>query len=287
LLLEKVPLLILAVAACAIVVYAQNHARSLMSLEIYPLPLRLANSLDSTVEYLRQTIWPVDLAVFYPYPTSGVPPFRLAVDAAVLLGITAVALRTAWSRPYLLVGWLWYLVTLLPVIGLVQVGLQGHADRYTYIPHIGLFLSAVWGLTELLPQRRREWLLGGVALVVLLPCVWLTHQQIGYWKTSLALWEHTVAVTPNNSVAHLNYGNDLASVARYDEAAEQWEKVVGIDPTNEVVLVQLGKLYELQDQPEEALRYYRTALALQPKKVFYQELVKQMEQRESGAAVPR
>src|SRR5207247_527149 len=137
------------VGSAVMTVLAQHGGGALKSLGGFPLPSRLANAVDATAAYLGQTVWPADMVAYYPYPRSGLPPVRVAAEGALLLGITVLAACLARKRPYLLMGWLWFLVTLAPVIGVVQVGQQARADRYTYIPHIGLFLAAVWCLWDL------------------------------------------------------------------------------------------------------------------------------------------
>src|SRR5262249_53627711 len=155
LVLEKLPLFALAAASCVVTVWAQHAGGAVKSLERFPLPLRLANAVDAAAVYLGQTVWPAGLAVYYPYPRDGCPPSRVALDDALLLAFTALAVWQARARPYLLVGWLWYLGTLVPVTGLVQVGQQARADRYTYVPLIGVFISLSWALWEALPPTRR------------------------------------------------------------------------------------------------------------------------------------
>ena len=272
LLIEKLPLLALALAACAAAVYAQNEAKSVKSLEDFPLGLRLSNVVDSITAYLRQTVWPTDLAVFYPYPRSGLPTLHVVVEALLLLAVTLLALCWVRTRPYLLVGWLWFLGTLAPVIGIVQIGDQARADRYLYFPHIGLFLAVVWGLGELLSGRRL--LFGFVALLLVAPCVPLTHWQIRYWENSHTLWEHARAVTEDNTVARTNYGQALMSLGREDEACAEWLEAIRIDPRNDVAQASLGHYYMRHQQREKALIHYRAALAARPGDVKYLSLVK-------------
>jgi protein O-mannosyl-transferase len=271
LLIEKLPLLVLALAACAVTVYAQNAAESVKSLEDFPLALRLSNVADSIIAYLRQTAWPTKLAVFYPYPHDGLPMPRVIVEALLLLAITLVALCMVRTRPYLLVGWLWFLGTLAPVIGIVQIGDQSRADRYLYFPHIGLFLAVVWGLGDLLPARRPV-LFGLVALLLLAPCVLLTHKQISCWENDLTLWEHARAVTEDNTVARTNYGQALKSVDREEEACAEWQAAIRINRRNDVAQASLGHYYMRHHQQQQALEHYRAALAARPGDLKYQSL---------------
>jgi tetratricopeptide (TPR) repeat protein len=275
---EKLPLFALALASAAVTVYAQGRSQAIKSLDRFPLPLRLANALDSTATYLEQTFWPTDLAVYYPYPRSGVPALRLLLEGAILLGITILALRWIRSRPYFAVGWFWYLGTLIPVIGLVQVGSQARADRYTYVPLIGVFLALVWTLWEVLPQRRRALALGIVALLVLPPCVVLTRTQVGYWQNSLVLWEHTLAVAPDNPLARTLYATALLAEQREEEAVQQLEEAIRIYPEMDPALVQLGQIHQRRGRREQALACFRTAVALRPGHLPYRMLLENLEQ---------
>ena len=154
--LEKLPLLALSAAVCMATLFAQNQA--MQSNEAYSLPLRLANAVVTSMTYLRQMVWPAKLVVFYPYPQNGLPPGEVTLAAALLVGISGVAWAQRRKRPWLLMGWLWYLVMLLPVVGIIQVGWQAHADRYTYLPQIGIYLAVTWLVAEALGkwQMKRE-----------------------------------------------------------------------------------------------------------------------------------
>jgi tetratricopeptide (TPR) repeat protein len=263
-----VPLLALALAVSALTLIAQES--SIHPLEETPLPVRLANAVDSAATYLVQSLWPANLAVLYPYPRSGVPPVRLLVGGLLLVGSTALAVRWWRSRPYVLVGWLWYLGALVPVIGLVQVGMQARADRYTYVPQIGIILAAVWGLTEALPERRRA--LGlGVAALLLPPCLLLTRAQARLWENSLTLWEHTLAVTGDNPMARLSYGRALWKSRRPDEAIVQLEEALRINPGMGDALVTLGKIHQESGRWEQALACFQAAVEAHPDVASFRE----------------
>jgi tetratricopeptide (TPR) repeat protein len=279
LLMEKLPLFALALASMGITIYAQGQSQAIGTLERFPLGLRLANALHSTMTYLEQTFWPTGLAVYYPYPRSGVSPVPLAIDAVLLLGVTFLALRWLRSRPHVAVGWFWYLATLVPVIGLVQVGSQARADRYTYIPLIGVFVAVVWGLWEGLPRRRRLLGLSIVALLVLPTCMILTWTQIDYWRNSLALWEHTLAVTSDNPVAHTEYAFALVETGRDEEAVSHLEEAIRLYPRIDPAFVLLGQIHERHGRRKEAMACYRTAVELRPDRSYYRALLTRLEQR--------
>src|SRR5262249_35746336 len=154
----------------------------------FPITFRIENALVAYVRYLEKTVWPANLAVIYPL--LPLPVWRVAGAAAILLLISWVAIRSAGRRPYVIVGWLWFIVTLVPVIGLVQVGNQAFADRYTYIPLIGVFIAVVWAVADLRLRSNRGWLAGAVAVVVLLACGLRTSMQVAYWKDALTLFNH-------------------------------------------------------------------------------------------------
>jgi tetratricopeptide (TPR) repeat protein len=298
LLKEKLPLFALALAFCVIAPLAQWQGQALRTLEERPFLLRLGNAAVACVVYLRKAVWPVDLAPFYPFPAHGWPAWQAAGAALVLLGFTALAWRERGRRPYLAVGWLWYLGTLVPVLGLVQVGDQAWADRYTYLPLIGVFLALAWGVPELLAgwgvPRPALGLLGGVTAALCMP---LTRAQIDYWHDDQRLWQHALAVTAGNDFAENNLGvclvqqgkldeamglfaratvfnprNDRAQVnlaqglvaqGKQPEAIQRLVAAVQVRPDNEAAHVLLGRLY-LRDRPEEALPHFREALRLRP-----------------------
>ena len=228
LVIEKLPLLALAAAASVATILAQSEA---MKMNTYvSLPWRLGNTLVSYVAYLGQLFCPLGLAVFYPHPENHLPVWKVAVAFLVLAGITFGAL-VSWRRPYLLVGWLWYLGMLVPAIGLVQVGFQAMADRYTYLPQIGLSIALAWGVADVSrswPCRR--WVCGiGSALVVasLMACAWL---QTSYWRDSETLWTHAVACTSQNAKAHTYLGMALGDLKRLDEAIAHFRQALEIKP---------------------------------------------------------
>ena len=206
LLLEKLPLFGLAVASGVVTIFAQQEA--IQSFEKITLPLRIGNASIAYVVYLGQMFWPSGLAVLYPFPAAGIEIAEVVLSLVLLAGITAgvLVLRRRW--PWVVTGWLWYLIMLVPVIGIVQVGAQTRADRYTYLPQIGLYVMLTWVVAELCAGwRHRRWMLGGLATVILAGLIFCARMQTAYWRNSESLWTHTLACTSGNCLAHNNLGN--------------------------------------------------------------------------------
>ncbi|MBZ5639406.1 MAG: tetratricopeptide repeat protein [Acidobacteriia bacterium] len=260
---EKLPLFAIAFAS-AIATYAvQRSGHAVGSLEQLPMGVRVANAIVSYGAYLAKTAWPSALAVFYPHPRNAVPALEVAASAAALLAVTLFVVRQEGRRPFLLVGWLWYLGTLVPVIGLVQVGGQARADRYTYVPLIGVFLMLAWGVPELLssvirgPGSRRL-----IPIYVLLPALAVAARvQVGHWKDAVSLSEHAIAVTRNNAVAHANLAAALSARGSADRAIPEFEEAVRIDPRQPeaqsglaLLLAERGRLDEAVSHAEAAIR---------------------------------
>src|SRR5438105_314136 len=236
---EKLPLFAIVVASAVITFVAQSHGRAVRTFADAPIALRLSNALVSYAKYLLLTFWPNDLAVYYPF--AGIPAWQIIGAAFLLIGITAFCFSQRKIRPYLIVGWLWFLGTLVPVIGLVQVGGQIMADRYFYIPSIGLFIPLVFGLADVAKRWHVAPLLGAtIAGVVLLALATLTNAQIQRWRDSFTLFEHTLAVTPPNLRIEHNLGIAMGISGRYDEAATHIAKALQIDPNFYDGLVAMG-----------------------------------------------
>ena len=217
-LLEKLPFFAASFAASIVAFVAHQQGGAVASFEIVPLATRVENALITYAVYILQAIWPAHLAVFYPYPLK--PILVPAIFAAiVLVGITTLAIREFYRRPYLTVGWLWYLSTLLPVIGLVQTGSQARADRYTYIPLIGLSVAVVWGLSEALAPWPRFRVVLAAATVVAFAA--FTAWQLRYWRDSVVLYQHAIDVVPENYLAHFNLAAVLESRGRTSDAVTQ------------------------------------------------------------------
>jgi tetratricopeptide (TPR) repeat protein len=262
---EKVPFLALSAVSSAMTFIDQWRADAVRDLGSFPLGLRAANAVMSYVIYVVKMVWPAGLAAFYPHPAS-MPPWWLFGGALILLiAVSAGALWTARRRPYVLVGWTWYLVTLVPVIGLVLVGEQARADRFTYVPLVGLFIVVAWGVPDLMSRwTRRQTVLVAAATLVVLGCAAAARVQVGYWKDNLTLWTRAAAVTAGNHRAHASLGIELAAAGRLDEAATHYEEAIRIVPGAADLHKYLGDVRERQGRIDEALAEYSTAVRLKP-----------------------
>jgi Flp pilus assembly protein TadD len=265
LLVEKIPLFALVAASAVITSVAQSHAGAVRTFTEVSITLRLSNALASYAKYLLLTFWPNDLAVFYPFPAAGIPAWQIIGAALLLIGITAFCLFQWKIRPYLIVGWLWFLGTLVPVIGLVQVGGQAMADRYFYIPSIGLFIALVFGLADIAKRRRvAPWLSAAVAGVVLVVLATLTNAQIQRWSNSFTLFEHTLAVTPPNLAIENLLGYALQRSGRLDEAAAHFDKALRMKPHEYMSLLNMSFNRFYQGRVPEAIDYAQAAIRSQP-----------------------
>ncbi len=230
LLLEKAPFFVLAAFDCVATVWAQRGANSIVSRAALPVSDRIVNSLVNCVLYLGKMLWPADLAVLYPYVTR--PMWQGALAGCLLAAISAAVILARRRAPYLGVGWFWFLGTLVPVIGLVQVGIQSIADRYTYVPSIGIFIGAVWGAAHLLD--RWNWPVSARAMLagcVLVPLIICSHVQLGYWQDSVTLFTQTTAVTRDNILAEYDLGEALGRRGDQDQAAVHYLKALAIRPS--------------------------------------------------------
>jgi Tfp pilus assembly protein PilF len=264
LVLEKAPLLILAVAGSVITVIAQKKGGAIGPTETFPLGLRVENAVVSYAIYLEKTFYPAGLSVFYPHPKANIPIWEVAVSALVLLVITALVIAGARRFKYLPVGWFWYLGTMVPVVGLVQVGAQARADRYAYMPLIGIFLIVAWGLVEFASKLHGPTVAALAAAAVIVLTI-TTRNQISYWNNSLALFEHAVSVTSGNYIAYNNLGEALAQDGKLDEALNDFSKSLEADPHYDqahhnmgMALVQKGKL-------DEAVAQFNSAIEINPR----------------------
>ncbi len=294
LMVEKIPFLALSAAVSLVTYKVQHAAGAVTALDSIPLATRAGNAVISYVAYLAQFFWPSGLAVFYPYPPA-IPLWQIVVSSLILVAVSALALL----RPYLAVGWFWYLGTLMPVIGLVQVGLQARADRYTYIPMIGISITLAWGVSELTERwPKARFPLQVIAVSVCLAWTALTWAQIQYWQNSVTLFTHAIASTQNNFIAHSNLGvvlaeqgktkdalrnlyesveenpnhNDarnnlgalLGELGRSGEAAEQFQQAIRIWPNDAHAHNNLGNTLVARQKFAEAALEFRTALKLTP-----------------------
>jgi Flp pilus assembly protein TadD len=264
LLLEKTPLFLLTTVSSIVTFVVQKQGKNVASFEAVPFLTRVANAIVAYVEYIEKMFWPSNMAVLYPYPSS-VSIWKMALSCTILITISFVVLRFAKKRPYLIIGWLWYLGTLVPVIGLVQVGNQYMADRYSYIPYIGLFIMIAWGVPELLKQWRYKKIAIAITTTIILAILsTVTSLHVRHWKNSITLFNHTLRVTANNFLPHNNLGTALADQGRIDEAIDHWLEAIRIKSDYETPYNNLGLAYEKQGRVEEAVQNYVKALRINP-----------------------
>ena len=262
---EKIPLFALVAASAVITFLAQSRGGAVRTFTDAPIALRLSNALVSYAKYLLLTFWPNDLAVYYPFAWEGIPAWQIIAAALLLIGITAFCFSQRKIRPYLIVGWLWFLGTLVPVIGIVQVGGQIMADRYFYIPSIGLFIALVFSLADIAKRWRVVPVLSiGIVGTVLLVLATLTNAQIHRWHDSFTLFEHTLAVTPPNLRIENSLALAMGASGRYDQAAAHFEKTLEIDPNFYDGLVGMGVTRAMQNRILEAIPYFQAAIRSQP-----------------------
>jgi Flp pilus assembly protein TadD len=267
---EKIPLLGLSLVVAGATLIAQRPTVSYS--EELPLTWRIGNALLSYIEYIGQMIWPVRLAVFYPHAADHLSPWKVTLALLFLGSITVLACAWRRAHPYLIVGWLWYLVALLPVIGLIQVGLQGRADRYSYLPHIGLYIALTWALADWsFGWTRRTAIFAGAATAVVGALAWQAWIQTSYWSSTETLWNHALKVTTDNDVAHFNVASFLVRRGRIDEAIWHYEEALKIQPddrethyhlSHALLHASLGGALAQKGRLDEAITQYRKAVEL-------------------------
>ncbi len=259
--LEKLPFFAASIAVSLVTYLVHQKGGALASFEVVPLAARFENALVSYAVYIFKMVWPINLAVFYPYSQASLVAPAAAAGIA-LAAITVLVIRLFPRWPYLTVGWLWYLVTLVPVIGLVQAGAQARADRFTYIPMIGVSIALVWGASDALAAWPRIRL--ALAAVVCSACLVLTWLQVGYWRDSISLYQHAIDVTTDNYVARFNLASVLEARGSPAEAVAQLRETVRIRPYFASAHAELGQLLAQQGQPAEALGELQAAVTLKP-----------------------
>jgi tetratricopeptide (TPR) repeat protein len=262
--LEKVPLLLLAAGSSLVTFLAVRMAGGINP-DGVPAALRAENAVVSYVKYMAKIIWPSDLAFLYPHSLAP-PPLWSVAGALLFLGcVSFLVFHYATRYPYLVVGWLWYLGTLVPVIGLVQVGGQGMADRFTYVPHVGLSIAVAWGISDLtLRWPRRNILLAALSVLILSSLALSTRSQLRHWKDSISLFSRALQVTRNNFLAHHFLGNALSRKHRLAEAAHQFSEALKINPRYLPSLYNLAVILAQEGRLEEAVKHYNRALQLSP-----------------------
>ncbi len=264
LLREKIPFFILTAASCAVTYYAQQSGGAMLPPELYPLDLRISNAIVAYLGYIGKLFWPAQLAVFYPYPDA-LGFWQVSAAAAVLLGLSAAVLVQIRQRPYLTVGWFWYVGTLVPVIGLVQVGGQAMADRYTYVPLIGLFIIIAWGAAEIFERRRVKRIFAVLTTVILmLTLSAVSHQQVAHWTDSITLFSHALKGTRNNYLAHLNLGKALNDAGKDRQALQHYRDALHINPNSAHAHLNFANALLAQGEIDEASRHFFLTLRLNP-----------------------
>jgi tetratricopeptide (TPR) repeat protein len=265
LVMEKIPLFIMVLASCIVTFIVQRKAGAMTEGENYSLLVRLANASISYLQYIIKMVWPVRLAMFYPHPGRNVSFLYAAVSAVLLSAVTILVLRFSKNRKYLVTGWFWYLGTLVPVIGIVQVGYHAFSDRYSYITLTGLFIIVGWGLPELLEKLRyRKIILWTSSLIVLATLATCSYFQQQYWKNSITLCQHALAVTDNNYQAHFCMTEMLCEQGRIEEAIQHNTEAVRIKPDFVEALNGLGNALYIAGRTEDAIRCYERALEIRP-----------------------
>jgi tetratricopeptide (TPR) repeat protein len=276
LLMEKLPLLALSAASAIVTMKAQQAGGAINPLNSYGLALRIENAVVSYVLYMGKAVWPTRLSAFYPYPTGSFTAWQILASSLFLLAVTALVIANR-RRRYLVVGWFWFLGTLVPMIGVVQVGDQGMADRYAYLPFLGLFIMICWGIADLCPQRvsigksqgcgtvseskdiSSVWLtVAGIVVLVALAA--LTHRQIGYWRDDVTLWSHAVQVTTGNHEAETYLGQALVRRENPQAAIPHFQTAIAMYPAGPTAYLFLGYAEQQRGHLREAIAQYQKAL---------------------------
>jgi hypothetical protein len=284
--MEKTPLLCLSIRASIIVYRIQDKVALVKSASSIPLSYRIGNALASYAEYILKMLYPIHLGILYPHPERNLPIGQVIIAACILLSLSVIIIYLSHTRRWLLVGWLWYLGTLVPVIGIAQVGLQAMADRYTYIPLVGIFIIVVYGAAELLSKLKCAKIAAIAGSAIVLSALSLcTHSQLRYWQNSIMLYEHTVAVTKNNDIMHYNLGRLLLDDGKIEQAIEHFRQSVTIKPDQPKIHKNLGILLMQQGRNNEAIEEFRRVLKYQPDdKTAQQQLQILLSEREKTPA---
>jgi tetratricopeptide (TPR) repeat protein len=266
LVLEKIPLFVPVVISSCLTFMAQQSGGAVMPLESFSLTVRIANAFVSYASYVVKAIWPHNLTVFYPHPGTALPLWQIFWAILLVGGASFLAIRSLKKYPYIAVGLFWYLGMLVPVIGLVQVGPQAMADRYTYIPMTGLFIIISWGFSDLSTKwHYRKIVLALFAVIILSALTTRTFLQLGYWRNSITLFEHAVNVTDNNCLGHNNLGAALLEKGKFDKAVLHIKESLRIEPGYKAALYNLGAALSDQGKLDEAVLHYNDVLKINPK----------------------
>lgn len=275
LVVEKIPLFAISMLGSALVLWAQGHTQ--ISLDTLPLAARIENSLITYVAYMGKFLWPAGLIVYYPLRTANLSPDEMvsalfpaaALSGLVLLVISAVCIRQRLKRPYLIVGWLWYLGTLVPVIGIVQVGHQSMADRYTYVPLVGIYIMLAWLAAEFVEKHEtaRTWIVGAVAVWLLVLSA-VAFKQVGYWQDSKTLFTHVLNVNEDNAIAQHAIAESLYDEGEYEQAEYHIKRAIELRPSEPRPYVSLGYVYYRQRKFGPALENFNRGISIHPRHAF-------------------
>ena len=266
---EKIPLFLLTAVSCTMTLIVQKLGGALQGMEVFSQSARLTNAMVSYVVYLKKTVWPEGLAVLYPHPGNALAVWKGVLCAMALVGITAVAIKFIRKAPYFAFGWFWYLGTLAPVIGVVQVGAQAMADRYAYVSLIGIFIMVAWGVPELLAKwRHRNKVLVALAGIYIPALMVMTWSQVSHWKNSITIFKHAISVTdkvyPNFALAHANLGSALSAERKTEDAIFHFTKAIKLEPNFTLAHNNLGNALSDAGKTEEAISHYKLAIKLKP-----------------------
>ena len=262
---EKVPLLFLTAISICLTFYAAKSVGTIASLNILPLNKRISNAIVSYALYLKKLFWPIDLAVFYPHLDLSL--WQVSVAALFLLIITIIVCKYFHKYPYLPVGWFWYLGTLVPVIGIVQVGGQAMADRYAYLPFIGLFIIVTWGAADIFKKRISIKIIAMISALIILALTVVAHCQVKYWRDTFTLFSHTLNVTKNNFIAHNGMASELLKQDKIEEAITHYNVMLILDPKSDIPLVGIGRAFSIKGENDAAIATFRQALKLNPESI--------------------
>jgi Flp pilus assembly protein TadD len=262
--LEKVPFALLSLASAVVTFVAQQRGGAVVHQEVLPLAARVENAAIAYVTYVVKTLWPADLAIYYPHPAAGHPAWKVMAAGIALAVVSVLLLRGSRRYPYLATGWLWFVGTLVPVIGIVQVGGQAYADRYTYLPSIGLFIVLIWGGHDLLaaawPRERMRWVAApSIAAILVLGSV--TSAQTAHWRDSRSVFGHALTVTSDNWMAHTNLGKAAFDEGHVDEAIDRFREALRLRPRSHVCLTNLGTALARGGNVRGAEQLFRGAIA--------------------------
>lgn len=264
---EKLPLFGLSAISCIITYLAQKSSDAVTPIDAYSLSVNIANALVSYIRYLGKMFWPTNLAIFYPHPGTSLFTWKVAGAALVIFLLTFLAFRFRSRYPYLLFGWLWYLVTLVPVIGIVRIGSQGMADRYTYVPLVGLFVAATWYATDLnLRLRLNKAITVTMAITIIAALSFVTWRQAGYWRSSAILFQHAVYVTEINPFAHNMAGAALVAEGRNEDALPHFQEALRLKPHFAMAHYNLALVYDIQGKVNDAEKEYKKCIEINPLK---------------------